>query len=224
MCILLENESLRNKAHVFRDRTDAGMRLSEQLIDYKGTDALLLAIPSGGVPVAYEIKQALNTDLDLIIVRKVQIPWNPEAGFGAVNLDGDIILNEELLQTLKLTDDMIETQIQKTRETIRKRDTLFRKGKEFPRLSERTVFLVDDGLASGYTIRAAIRFVQKRKPSKIVVAVPTGSSRTIEQVLHEVDTVVCLNVREGFPFAVADAYRNWHDLSDHDVLRIMGND
>lgn len=218
---LVEDKNLRNKILVFEDRTDAGRRLSEFLSDYKGSDSIVLAIPSGGVPVAKEVKDALSIDFDLLVVRKVQIPWNPEAGFGAINLDGDVILNEEVLFHLNLPESVIDAQVKKTKEILRKREELFRKGRGFPSLKNKTVILVDDGLASGYTMIAATEFVKKRNPSKIVIAVPTGSYRTTQRISPLVDTLYCLNVREDFPYAVADAYRKWYDLSDEEVLRII---
>jgi predicted phosphoribosyltransferase len=218
---IIEDKSLRNRVLVFEDRTDAGRRLSEFISDYRGSDSVVLAIPSGGVPVAKEIKDALSLDFDLLVVRKVQIPWNPEAGFGAVNLDGYVILNEELLRHLNLPEHVISAQIDKTKEILKNRNELFRKGKGFPSLKNKMAILVDDGLASGYTMIAAIEFVKKRNPTKIVIAVPTASYRTAKRVSHFVDTLYCLNIREDLPYAVADAYRNWYDLNDEEVLRII---
>jgi len=221
MAEIVEDKNLRNKVFVFEDRTQAGRRLSEFLSDYRGSDSIVLAIPSGGVPVGKEIKDALSLNLDLLIVRKIQIPWNPEAGFGAVNLDGYVIFNEGLLRQLYLPESVINTQVEKTKEILKKRDALFRKGKDFPSLKNKTAILVDDGLASGYTMMAATEFVKKRKPSKIVIAVPTGSYRTVQRLSPLVDTIYCLNIREDFPFAVAEAYKNWYDVSDAEVLRII---
>jgi len=222
MAEIVEDRNLRNKVFVFEDRVDAGRKLSESLSIYKATDAIVLAIPSGGVPVGKEIKDALSIDLDLLIVRKIQIPWNPEAGFGAVNLDGYVIFNEPLLHSLELPENIINAQVEKTKEILMKRDELFRKGRPFPSLKNKTAILVDDGLASGYTMIAAIDFIKKRNPSKTVVAVPTGSYTTISKISPLVDYLYCLNIREGFPYAVADAYRNWYDLSDEEVLKIIG--
>lgn len=172
--------------------------------------------------MAREIAAALYLPMDLMIVRKLQIPYNPEAGFGAMGPDWKIILNEGLLDQLGLTEDEVRAQAEKTEEVIKMRDQVFRGGRPFPVLKDRIVILVDDGLASGYTMLAAVSFVKRNKPMKIIVAVPTASKRTVELVLPEVDELVCLNVRHGISFAVADAYRNWYDLSDADVLSIIG--
>lgn len=221
MGMLIEDRSLRDKLFVFEDRMEAGNKLAEKLLDYKNTVALILAVPSGGVPIGKKIRKVLACEFDLLIVRKAQIPWDTEAGFGAVNLDGDIVLNNPLLATLRLTDEEIDNQIEKTRVILEKRNSLFRKDKEFPALRNKTVIIADDGLASGYTMQAAIRFVKKREPSQIIVAVPTGLADTVETILKEVDVVACLNVRSGYPYAVASAYRNWYDLTDSDVLRLL---
>jgi putative phosphoribosyl transferase len=220
MGMFTEDSSLRGKQHVFEDRTQAGRLLARALLHLKSSDCMVLAIPSGGIPVASEIAHALDLPMDLMIVRKIQIPFNPEAGFGAMSPDGEIILNEQLLRQLKLTEDEISTQIKKTFETIQQRNRLFREGKPYPQPERDAIIIVDDGLASGFTMLAAVTFMRKRGAQKITVAVPTGSKNTIEFVLPEVDELVCLNVRSGFPFAVADAYRNWYDLADKEVMAI----
>ncbi len=217
----IEDKRLRNRIAVFEDRKEAGLLLSEKLKEYRDADALVLAIPAGGVPVAAEVARKLNLPLDLVVVRKIQIPYNPEAGFGAMAPDGEVILNRELLSRLRLTGMEIEGQIEKTRETISKRERAFRQGKPFPLLKGRVVIIIDDGLASGYTMLCAIRFVRKGDPLKIVVAVPTALKKTVDLVSAEADEVVCLNIRTAVPFAVADAYRNWYDLSDEEVLEIL---
>jgi len=221
MGTLVEEPSMRDRLHVFKDRTEAGHLLAEKLVKYKSSDAVVLGIPSGGVPIASVISNALGKPMDLIIVRKIQIPYNPEAGFGAAGPEGDIVLNEGLLSQLSLTEKEKEAQIQKTIEVIRKRDKLFRQNKPYPVLKDKNVIVVDDGLASGYTMYAATGFIKKKSPQSVIVAVPTGSERTVDFVLSAVDELVCLNVRGRFPFAVADAYREWYDLADEEVLNIM---
>ena len=213
---------LYNRFHLFEDRTDAGKQLGKLLKGYlKEGDVLVLAIPSGGVPVAKEVAKALDAPLDLLIVRKIQLPWNTEAGFGAMNLDGDIVLNENLIRSAGLTEADIERQVQKTWQNLLEREMLFRRGKPFPDISGKTVVVVDDGLASGYTLRAAIEFLKKRNPKKIIVAVPTCSKDSAEEIAKLADAVFCLNVRDVYPYAVADAYRNWYDLTPEEVLEIL---
>lgn len=220
---IIEDSSLRDKLYVFKDRKEAGMLLAQRLLGYKGTDGIVLGIPSGGVPVAAEIAKAIVLPLDLIIMRKVQIPHNPEAGFGAVGPDSKVLLNEELLRSLDLSEKQVEQQIQMTMNIIKRRNELFRKGPPFPSVKNRVVIIVDDGLASGYTMLSAVDFVKRHEPQKIVVAVPTGSERTVEFILPNVDELICLNVRSGLSFAVADAYENWYDLEDDEVISILNN-
>lgn len=221
MTTLIENRELRNRDSVFADRRDAGLQLAEMLRESIGPEALVLAIPSGGVPVGREIAEALGLDLDLVLVRKVQIPWNTEAGFAAVNMDSDQFMNEHLLSLLNLSEDQIEHQVKKTMATIVKRNRKFRQNRPFPDITDRPVILVDDGLASGYTMRAAIAYVKKRNPASITVAVPTGLADTVKMLLREVDALYCLNIRESYPYAVASAYRSWNDLEDDDVLALL---
>ena len=221
---LIQEISLRDRKYVFKDRSEAGRFLSQKLFKHKGSDSIILAITSGGLPVAFEIMQALSIPLDLIIVRKIQIPGNPEAGFGATNPDGDVILNQSLLNQIGLTKEEIRTQIRTTDDVIRKREHVFRGDTPFPSIKNKIVYLVDDGLASGYTMLAAINFLKRRSPLKIIVAVPTASKRTVDSVLPEVDELVCLNIRSGYPFAVADAYEDWYDLTDEEVLELLKKD
>lgn len=221
MATLIEDTTLRNKTYVFDNREEAGKLLSKYLARYKGPQSIILAIPSGGVPVAIEIRGVLSIDIDLIMVRKAQLPWTTEAGFGAVNLDGDVVLNEDLIRSVGLSEEVITEQVNKTRTIIEKRNLLFRKGKKEHALKDRTVIIVDDGLASGYTMRAAIKYVRKRNPCEIVIAVPTGAYRTVTSLLKEVDAIHCLNIREGYPFAVAEAYREWYDLGNEEVLSLI---
>jgi predicted phosphoribosyltransferase len=217
----IEDNSLRDRLYIFKNRQEAGMLLAQKLSGYKGTDGIILGIPSGGVPVAAEVAKVIVLPLDLIIVRKVQIPYNPEAGFGAAGPDGKVVLNQEILNSLDLTKEEIDQQIQITMDKIRRRDKLFRKGLPFPSVKDKVVIIVDDGLASGYTMLSAIDFVKIHKPQKIVVAVPTALDRTVDRILPHADELVCLNVRSGWSFAVADAYENWYDLEDDEVISIL---
>jgi putative phosphoribosyl transferase len=221
MGILIEDPELHNRTRVFADRDEGGARLAEKLRRFEGRATIVLALPSGGVPIGKAIQQEINCDFDLLVVRKIQIPWNTEAGFGAINLDNDILINEPLLYALHLSDAEIQAQIDKTKTILQRRNELFRRGRPFPDLRKRPVILADDGLASGITMRAAIEFVRKRDPATVVVAVPTGSSDTVDKIIQEADRIVCLNVRESYPFAVAEAYRLWYDLNEEEVLKLL---
>ncbi len=215
---ILDEPQLRNKRFVFEDRLHAGKLLSVKLERYVDRDDVqILSIPAGGVPVGYKVARKLNLPLDLIIVRKIQIPWNPEAGFGALSWDGTIVLNMPLVRRLDLSSEIIDRSISLARENVQNRVRKFRGDKTFPKLEDKTVLLVDDGLASGYTMLVAAKSTKRYNPERIVVAVPTASLNSVELIAPTVDELVCLNIRRGPIFAVADAYQRWHDLTDEEV-------
>ena len=219
---IVEEPNYRDRISVFRDRFQAGKLLADKLHEYSGNpNVIILALPAGGVPVGYTVAKELAVQVDVIIVRKIQIPWNTEAGFGAVTWDGKILLNEDLVKQLDLTEEEIESAIQKTKSNVQERLRKFRDDKPAPNLTGKVVILVDDGLASGFTMLAAARSVRESKPKKIIVAVPTASMGAIEMLSPAVDVIVCLNVRSGPSFAVAEAYENWYDLTDDEVLKII---
>ena len=224
MGTVLDNPDLRDRSCVFRDRRDAGSRLGQYLKTLPDLhDPVVCPIPAGGVPVGIGIARALAAPIALAVVRKIQIPGNPEAGFGAMSCDGKVFLNEELLRYLNLTDQETAAAIEKTRRNVQERIAVFTGGKPFPDLPGRCAILTDDGLASGYTMLAAIASVREHRPARLVVAVPTASAQSASRIAREVDTVVCLNIRTGSRFAVAEAYREWHDLDDDEVLSELEN-
>ncbi len=221
MGILIEDPALRDRQSVFTDRAEAGRLLAAKLAPYRGADSLVLAIPAGGMPVAAAISRELGLPLDLVLVRKIQVPNNTEAGFGAVDLDGEIIFNEWILKQLKLSQEEVREQTERTKRALAHRGRVFREGRPHPSLEGKVVIIVDDGLASGYTMRGAIRYVRKRMPAKVVVAVPTGFQHAVNDLLPDTDALICLNIRSGFRFAVASAYLNWSDVSDEEVLALL---
>lgn len=218
---LIEETALKGKHHVFESREEAGELLGEKLMKYKDTPSLVLAIPSGGVPVGLAIARIAALPFDVIVVRKLQIPFEREAGFGALGPDGEVVLNDALLEGIRLTEEDIDNEIKKTEAVIKKRIRVFRTDRPLPQPKDKNVIIVDDGLASGYTMRAAVRHVKKDKPKKIIIAVPTASAGTAQSLVKEVDELVCLNIRRGLSFAVADAYTNWYDLEDSEVLSLL---
>jgi predicted phosphoribosyltransferase len=219
---IIEEPAFRERVLIFRDREHAGKLLAEKLRIYTSQPtALVLAIPAGGVPVGYAVAKELCIPIDIIIVRKIQIPWNTEAGFGAIAWDGEIVLNEPLMKHLRLTKEMIQSSIAKTNIVIQERMRKFREDRPFPELNGKVVILIDDGLASGFTMLAAVRAVRKGNPEKIVIAVPTSSTSALKLLSPEADEIICLNVRSGAIFAVADAYQKWYDLKDEEVIEIL---
>ena len=215
---VIDDESLRSRRYVFKDRIHAGELLAKKLWKYKGENAIVLAIPAGGVPVGYTIAVSLQLPLDLIVVRKLPIPYNPEAGFGALTTDGTIVLNEPVVEELGLTRKEIDIYASQRMREVKERLREFRGDRPFPNLREKTAIVVDDGLASGYTMKAAILSVRKHGPKRNVVAVPTAHLGALENISPYTDEIICLNIRSGFLFAVADAYMNWYDLDDSEVI------
>lgn len=215
---LIEDKRLRNLTGVYQDRDEAGAYLAGALEQLRLQRAIVLAIPSGGVPVGLAISERFGLPFDLLISRKIPIPGNTESGFGAVSLEGDMILNDSIVRMLRLSSEEIKELAESVYEELRIRNHLFRNDRPWPDLLGKMAILVDDGLASGYTMIAASRMVHRRNPAKIVVAVPTASASTIELLRPEVDVIVCPNVRSGYTFAVADAYQNWRDLEREEVI------
>ena len=206
---------------IFRDRREAGERLAERLKAFKDQDPLVLAIPRGGVPVGCEISRALRAPFDLIVPRKLPIPYNTEAGFGAVTPDGTVVLNERLVAQLGLPQWEIDSIVMTVLGEVQRRVKAYRPG---PPLDPKgkAVIITDDGLASGYTMIAAVRDVRKKSPAKVLVAVPCSPRSSVELLEAEADEVICLSVQERGPFAVASYYEAFPDLSDGEVLALLG--
>jgi putative phosphoribosyl transferase len=207
---------------VYNDRREAGQVLSQELsrIEFEAKP-VVLAIPNGGIPVGVEIAKALDAGLDAIIVRKLQVPGNTEAGFGALTSQGALILNERLVRSIGLNQHQIEMVVEKTQEQIDKRREDYRGLVGITNPSDKDVILVDDGLASGYTMMAAVESVRSIGPNTITVAVPTAARGAADLVGAEVESLICPRIESGFIFAVANAYRNWYDVPDNEVIEIL---
>ncbi len=220
---IFEIPTLRNKTHIFKDRDDAARVLAQMLEPYykDAPETIVMGIPSGGVPIAIGIAMHLRLPLDLFIVRKIQIPGNPEAGMGALSFSGGLFLNQPLIDRLGITPEQVEGQIQRVKRELVKRNALFRAGRPLPDLSQKTVIIADDGLASGFTALAAVKGVRSLGAQKVVVAIPTASDTAIERLLADVDEIFCPNIRSGYCFAVADAYQNWYDLEAQEVITML---
>ncbi len=221
--MIYEDERLKNRPHVFKNRYDAGLTLAEMLRpNYAGNKkAIVLAVPSGGVPVGAQIARSLALPMDLLLVKKLQIPANPEAGFGAVTLEGKTFMNEILLPQLPISDADIESQKNKAMGELEVRNSIFRKNRPFPDLKDKTAIIADDGLASGYTMMASIFKVKEHGARKVTVAVPTASDSVLSRLEHSVDEIYCPNIRKGGRFAVAEAYTEWHVIDDAEALDIF---
>lgn len=214
----MEDTNLHDRTRVFEDRADAGRRLAAFIhTNLVIENGIVCAIPAGGVPVGIEIARGARLPFTIVVVRKIQIPWNTEAGFGAMTWDGRVFLNEPFVTRLSLTKREIDAAIRTTRENVKARQQKFTGDRPMPTLEGRTVIVTDDGLASGYTMHAAVQAIRSGSPREVIVAVPTGSPGAISLLKEEADRIVCLNIRTSYSFAVADAYRQWYDLSDEEV-------
>jgi putative phosphoribosyl transferase len=206
----------------FECREDAGHELAREVVaTHAGVEAIVLAVPRGGVPVGAPIALQLGAPLDVIIPRKIPIPWEPEAGFGAVTAEGTIVLNEDLVPYLGLSSQQIEEAAREVQHEIQRRERVYRGDRPPPPIDGRLVVLTDDGLASGLTMIAAIRSVRRHNPRQVVVAVPVAPRSSVERVAAEADDVIVLIQQAQGPFAVASYYHYFPELSDEEVVRSL---
>ncbi|MDB5405191.1 MAG: Erythromycin esterase [Rhodospirillales bacterium] len=209
------------KSRPFRDRSEAGRQLAAKLAAYANrSDVLVLGLPRGGVPVAYEVARALGAPLDVFIVRKLGVPGYEELAMGAVATGGVRVLNEELLEKLGLPEYVIEAVATREQEEVKRRERLYRGGLPSPDVRGRTVILVDDGLATGATMRAAVKALRQQEPARIVVAVPIASREACEELRGEVDDVICAVTREPF-HAVGLWYEDFSQTTDEEVRELL---
>lgn len=207
---------------IFRDRAEAGGELAKDLADFAGRpDVVILALPRGGVPVAAAVADALHAPLDVFVVRKLGVPGYEELAMGAIASGGVRVLNQDIIASLKVPPHLIETVTAQEREELLRRERVYRGGRPPAQVRGRTVILVDDGLATGASMQAAIRAIRQRRPKAVVVAVPTASRDTVERLKHEADTVICADLPEPF-WAVGAAYRDFAQTSDDEVRRLLG--
>lgn len=206
----------------FEDRRDAGLRLAQKLNYLPRERLLIMAIPNGGVPVGKQISQKLEAKLNPIFVHKLHLPGRPEAGFGAISYDGTVNLNYEIIETLKIRRSQVDQITRETFEDLKKRKTLMTKAPIILNPMLKTVVLVDDGLASGYTMLTAIRTIKKRNPRQIIVAIPTASDLGVKLLQPEVEEVVTIYLHpKQLLFDIAASYRNWKILTDEETAQIL---
>jgi len=211
----------REHTQVFRDRVHAGDVLARTLDPYKQDVQMVLGIPAGGVPVGVVVAETLNIQFDVAVVSKITLPWNTEAGYGAVAFDGTVRLNKALMARIGLSEAEIQTGIEKATAKVNRRMAKLRKKRPFPVLSEHYTILVDDGLASGFTMLVAVEALKKAGANHIIVAVPTAHKESLDAIISKVDAVFCPNIRSGLRYAVADAYERWSDVDESEVLKIL---
>lgn len=206
---------------VFEDRYDAGRRLGQFLEQYAGCDdVIVLGLPRGGVPVAYEIARHLRVPLDVFIVRKLGVPGFEELAVGAIASGGVRVLNQEVLRVLPNAEQIIDEVTAREQIELDRRESLYRDGRPAPELRDRTVILVDDGLATGATMRAAVNALRQRGAARIVVAVPVGAPETCHELAAEVDETICAISPEYFQ-AVGQFYEDFSQTSDDEVRQLL---
>lgn len=208
---------------IFANREAAGVQLAERLVEYKDRDPVVLALPRGGVPVGLEVARALNAPLDLILVRKIGVPGQPELAVGAV-VDGgspEIVINEDIKGPLGIEDSYIEEESARQLAEIERRRKLYIGDRLRPEIAGKTAIVVDDGIATGATVRAAVHAVRRRSPSRLVLAVPVAPLDSAETLRGEVDDLVCLQTPAPF-IAISLYYAEFHQLEDTEIVDLLG--
>jgi putative phosphoribosyl transferase len=205
----------------FRNRTEAGQLLAAKLIHYADTpNVIVLGLPRGGVPVAYEIAAALRAPLDIWLVRKLGVPGQEELAMGAISLGGVMILNQEIIQALNISQDAIDQVAAAERQELERRDRAYRGDRPLPNLQDHTVILVDDGIATSSTLRAAIAALQQQQPRAIVAAAPVAPPAVCEDLKRIVDDVVCLNMPDPLQ-SIGMWYWNFSQTTDDEVRDLL---
>jgi putative phosphoribosyl transferase len=206
---------------LFRNRSEAGRRLAGHLRDFVGqSDVLVLALPRGGVPVAFEVARALSAPLDVFLVRKLGAPGYEELAMGAIATGGVTVVNDEAVHGLGIPEQLIEAVAARERQELERRERVYRDDRHAPDLHGRTVILVDDGLATGSTMRAAIAAVRQQGPARVVVAVPVGALNTCAELQDVADDVVCARTPEPF-FSVGSWYQDFEQTTDEEVRTLL---
>lgn len=206
---------------IFRDRSDAGRRLASHLVTYAHRDDILvLALPRGGVPVAFEVARKLEAPLDVFVVRKLGVPGHEELAMGAIASGGVLVLNEDVVANLQIPEGVIQQVAAKEREELDRREHAYRNGRPAPQIPGRRVILIDDGLATGASMHSAVKGLRKQTPERVVIAVPVAARQTIEKLRPQVDDLVCVAVPEPF-YGVGQWYEDFRQTSDDEVRDLL---
>jgi len=205
---------------MFLNRIDAGEKLTDSLEKFKDEDVIILAVPRGGLQIAYDTVKRFGFKWDLIIPRKIGAPHNKEVAIGAVSVDGSYFINNHYVEMLGISQDYIEKEVSEQINEIKRRMKEYRGKDTFPEVKDKTVIIMDDGIATGFTIHAVIKGVKEQGAKKIILAIPVGPRETIEEFKKLVDEVICLYIPEKF-YAVGSYYVNFEQVTDEEVFKIM---
>lgn len=205
----------------FNNRVEAGEKLARKLTNYKNRDnVLVLALPRGGVPIAFEIAQQLNLPLDVCVVRKLGVPDRPELAMGAIALGGVRVINQDVVNWLNIPPQIIEQVTRKEQQELHRREQVYRGDHPFPNLYDKTIILVDDGIATGSTIQAAIAILEKQQAKKIIIAVPVAPPAVCQELDHEVDQLVCLTTPDNLN-SISLWYEDFSQTTDEEVCSLL---
>lgn len=205
----------------FRDRTEAGKQLAEKLVEYRDQpDLLVLALPRGGVPVAFEVAQVLHAPLDVFIVRKLGVPGQEELAFGAIATGGVRVLNQTIIKRFQITPEEVEAVTTVEQDELKRRQRLYRGDRPLPEIRDHTIILVDDGLATGATMHAAVVAIRQQEPARLIVGVPISSPETCAAFQDEVDDIICAVTPEPF-YAVGLWYEDFPQVTDAEVHNLL---
>lgn len=205
---------------VFRDREEAGRKLAGALKEFKGKDVVVLGIPRGGVVVAAQVASTLNARLDLIVTRKIEAPGEPEYALGAVTQEGDVILDRQTAKSLGASKDYLDIQVAQKRAEVKERMQKLRGNEPYPSLEGKEVIIVDDGIATGSSVGAAVMSVRKRNPKRITVAVPVAPAGVVEALSADGNHVVCLETPDEF-LAIGEFYAEFDQVEDSEVKKLV---
>lgn len=204
----------------FRDRLDAGRHLGGLLQKYAGPDTVVLALPRGGVPVGYQVARSLHAPLDVFVVRKLGVPGHEELAMGAIASGGAKVINDRVTESLHVPGDLVEAVAMREAEELQRRETAYRDGRPAPDLQDKTAILVDDGLATGASMRAAIQALKHHRPKRVVVAVPVAAAETCDAIRPLVDDLVCPMTPDDF-YAVGLWYEDFSQTTDDEVRALL---
>ncbi|UUO03696.1 phosphoribosyltransferase [Mycolicibacterium novocastrense] len=210
----------RSGKRLYQDRREAGEVLAGELSSYRGHDVVVLGLARGGVPVAWQVARSLEAPLDVFLVRKLGVPQWEELAMGALASGGGVVVNENLVRNLGIGDEAMQAAIARETEELSRRERAYRGDRPPPQLAGRTVILVDDGIATGASMLAAVRAVRAQNPARVVVAVPVGPPSACRELAREADDVVCASMPPGFE-AVGQVFADFHQVSDDEVRELL---